>query len=83
MRTCQDLEDQTKIVRGLNGLTEEDDAYIDDGIALLGITKDARRMFAEADLGGKRNILSHLLSNCSYRDGQVKATYRKAPLISL
>jgi hypothetical protein len=34
-------------------------------------------MFAAADLAGKRNILTHLLSNCSYRDGKVSASYRR------
>ena len=63
--------------RAFDRLSEADNAYIDDGIALLGFAKDARRMFAEADFAGKRNILHHLLSNCSHKDGEVSATFRK------
>jgi len=63
--------------RAFDRLSEADNAYIDDGIALLGFAKDARRMFAEADFAGKRNILHHLLSNCSYKDGEVSVTFRK------
>ncbi|MCW5647228.1 MAG: hypothetical protein KIT23_08415 [Sphingopyxis sp.] len=63
--------------REFDRLSEADHAYIDDGIALLGIAKDARQMFAKADHAGKRNILHHLLSNCSYKDGEVSATFRK------
>ena len=63
--------------RAFDRLSEADNAYIDDGIALLGFAKDARRMFAEADFSGKRNILHHLLSNCSHKDGEVSATFRK------
>lgn len=75
--TADFREDQNKIARELDRLMDADHAYIDDGIALLGIAKDAKRMFAEADPAGKRNILSHLLSNCSYGDGQLTAAYRK------
>ena len=34
-------------------------------------------MFAATDCAGKRNIIHLLLSNCSYRDGEVSATFRK------
>jgi len=70
-------EDLKGLSREFDRLSEADNAYIDDGIALLGDTKDARRMFAEADFAGKRNILHHLLSNCSHKDGEVSATFRK------
>ncbi len=70
-------EDLKGLSREFDRLSEADNAYIDDGIALLGIAKDARRMFAEADFSGKRNILHHLLSNCSYKDGEVSVSFRK------
>ncbi len=34
-------------------------------------------MFAEADFAAKRNILNHILSNCTYKGGEVAATFRK------
>ena len=70
-------EDLKGLSREFGCLSDADHAYIDDGIALLGIAKDARRMFTEADFAGKRNILHHLLSNCSSKNGQVSATFRK------
>ncbi len=70
-------EDLKGLSREFERLSEADHAYIDDGIALLGIARDARRMFAQADIAGKRNILHHLLSNCSYSDGQLTAIFRK------
>lgn len=70
-------EDQRSLARELDRLATADEAYIDDGIALLGIAKDVRRMFAEASFASKRNILSHLLSNCTYKDGEVDVNFRK------
>lgn len=70
-------EDMKGLSREFDRLSDADHAYIDDGIALLGIAKDARRVFAEANFAGKRNILHHLLSNCSYKDGEVSAIFRK------
>lgn len=70
-------DDQRSLARELERLATADEAYIDDGIALLGIAKDARRMFAEASFAYKRNILSHLLSNCTFKDGKVDVAFRK------
>ncbi len=70
-------EDLNGLSREFDLLSEADNAFIDDGIALLGIAKDARRMFAESDLAGKRSILHHLLANCSYKDGEVSVTFCK------
>lgn len=77
-RISDDYRDDLKgLSREFERLSDADHAYIDDGIALLGIAKDARRMFADADFAGKRNILHHLLSNCSYKDGEISASFRK------
>lgn len=70
-------DDQRSLARELDRLATAHEAYIDDGIALLGIAKDARRMFAEASFASKRNILSHLLSNCTYKEGKVDVAFRK------
>lgn len=51
--------------------------YLDEGIRLIGIARDARRMFQTADREGRKRILSLLLSNCTYADGTVSTTYRK------
>ena len=77
-RVTEDFrQDKKNLEREFERLSTADDAYIDDGIALLGIAKDARRMFAEADFAGKRNILNHILSNCIFKDQTVTATFRK------
>ncbi|WP_428628280.1 hypothetical protein [Sphingopyxis sp.] len=77
-RIAEDYRGDLKgLSRESDRLSEADHADIEDGIALLGIAKDARRKLAEADFAGKRNILHHLLSNCSYSDGGVSAAFHK------
>jgi hypothetical protein len=50
---------------------------MDEGIALMSISKDAKRCFLEADLAVKRHLFSVVLSNFSFRDRKLSATYRK------
>lgn len=71
-------EAQKNRARKFERLSNADDICIDDGIALLGIAKDLRKMFADADFAGKRNILNHLPSNCTRKGGNVAAAFRKS-----
>ena len=70
-------DDERKILRQLERLMDADHAYLDEGIELIAIARDARRTFAEASQDRKQSVLLTLLSNYSYRDGQVTATFRK------
>lgn len=74
--------DQKNLARAFDRLSIADDTYIEDGIALLGIAKGARKVFADADIAGKRTILNHLLSNCFYKDESLEVSLRK-PFVSL
>jgi hypothetical protein len=69
-------QDERKIVRELERRMDADHGYLDEGIRLIGVAKDVRRMFQKADGEGRKRILT-LLSNCAYADGTVSATYRK------
>jgi hypothetical protein len=44
---------------------DADHGYLDEGIRLIGVAKDARQMFQKADREGRKRILSLLLSNCT------------------
>lgn len=43
----------------------------------MSIAKDAKQRFLEAELAVKKQVLSVLLSNCSFRDRKITAVYRK------
>lgn len=70
-------QDERKIVRELERRMDADHGYLNEGIRLIGVAKDVRRMFQKADGEGRKRILTLLLSNCAYADGTVSATYRK------
>ena len=48
-----------------------------EGIALLELAKDAQRLFAKQDPREKRRLLNFLLSNCTWKDGELSATFRQ------
>ena len=58
-------QDERKIIRELERRMDADHGYLDEGIRLIGVAKDARRMFQKADREGRKRILSLLLSNCT------------------
>lgn len=75
--TEQFREQEKKIAKELDLRLDADLGYMDEGIALMSIAKDAKRRFMEADLAIKKHVLSVVLSNCSYKDRTLTAKYRK------
>ena len=51
--------------------------YKDEGIALLDLARNAQRLFAAQEPREKRRLLNFLLSNCTWEDGEVVATFRE------
>ena len=75
--TAQFREQERKVARELELRLDADLGYMDEGISLMSIGKDAKRRFLETDLAVKKHVLSVVLSNCSFRDRKISATYRK------
>ena len=75
--TAQFRKQERKIARELELRLDADLSYMDEGIALMSIARDAKQRFLDADLAVKKHVLSVLHSNCSFRDRKVSATYRK------
>lgn len=75
--TAEFREQERKVSRALELRREADLSYMDEGIALMSIARGARRRFLDADLGTKKHMISGVLSNCSFRDRKISATYRK------
>ena len=75
--TAQFRKQERKIARELELRLDADLSYMDEGIILMSIARDAKQRFLEAELAVKKHVLSVLLSNCSFRDRKVTATYRK------
>jgi site-specific DNA recombinase len=58
-------------------LQAADRSYMDEGVQLLELARDAQRLFAKQEPREIRRLLNFLLSNCTWTDGQVVATFRE------
>ncbi len=70
-------EDEGRVVRELQRHMEAEVENLDDGVILLRAARDARHLFQRSDLATKRHLLSTLLSNFSYRERTLSASFRK------
>ena len=50
---------------------------MDEGVQILELARNAQRLFAEQEPREKRRLLNFVLSNCSWEDGAVRATFRQ------
>ena len=58
-------------------LQNADRSYIDSGVMLLELAREAGDLFSRRPPEGKRQLLNFLLSNCSLKDGELIAAYRQ------
>jgi hypothetical protein len=54
-----------------------DQSYMDEGVQLLELARNAQRLFANQEPREKRRMLNFLLSNCTWEDGEVVSTFRQ------
>jgi hypothetical protein len=70
-------EEQNRCLREIERLQAADRSYMDEGVQLLELARNAQRLFAKRDPREKRRLLNFVLSNCIWEDGQVVATFRQ------
>jgi len=70
-------EEQNRCLRELERLQAADRSYLDDGMQLLELARNAQRLFAKQEPRQKRRLLNFLLSNCTWDNGEVVATFRE------
>ena len=52
-------------------------SYMAEGVRLLELARNARRLFEKQEAREKRRLLDFLVSNCSWKDGQLMAEFRQ------
>ncbi len=52
-------------------------SYRDEDVQLLELARNAKRLFAKQEPREKRRLLNFLLSNCTWEDGELVATFRQ------
>jgi hypothetical protein len=50
---------------------------MDEGVQILELARNAQMLFERREPREKRRLLNFLLSNCSWQDGAVVATFRQ------
>ena len=70
-------EDQNRCLREIERHQAADQSYMDEGVQLLELARNAQRLFATQEPREKRRLLNFVLSNCTWEDGEVVATFRQ------
>jgi site-specific DNA recombinase len=69
--------EQNRCQRQIDRHLEADKFYMDEGIQILELARNAQKLFDRQQPREKRRLLNLMLSNCSWEDGEVIATFRQ------
>ena len=70
-------EEQDRCQREIDRLQTANQSYMDEGVQILELASNAQKLFESQEPRQKRRLLNFLLSNCSWEDGEVVATFRQ------
>jgi site-specific DNA recombinase len=70
-------EERAGCLRRMDVLNNAEDAYVDDGIALLNLGRKAHSTFNLQSQNGKNTALNLLVSNSTWANGQLSVTFRE------
>ena len=69
--------EQNRILARVKAQQEASRSYVEDGVLILELAKDAQRLFKTQTPQEKRRLLQCLLSNCEWGDGHMSASFRQ------
>ena len=69
--------EQDRCLRGIERHQSADQSYLEDGGRVIEPAQNAQRLFEKQDAREKQRRLNFLVSNCSWRDGELIATLRQ------
>jgi site-specific DNA recombinase len=70
-------EEQSRCLREIERHQSAEQSYMDEGVQILELARNAQMLFERQEPREKRRLLNFLLSNCSWQDGAVVATFRQ------
>ncbi len=70
-------EEQRRLQREIERHQKADKSYMDEGVQILELAQNAQKLFERQEPRQKRRLLNFVLSNCSWEDGEVRATFRQ------
>ncbi|WP_245326668.1 recombinase family protein [Bradyrhizobium sacchari] len=70
-------KEQDRCLREIAAHKDAETSYMQEGIALLTMAKELPQAFAKRSLNQKRELLNFVLSNSTWRDGELTGNFRK------
>ncbi|MGE0260044.1 MAG: hypothetical protein AB7H71_17490 [Alphaproteobacteria bacterium] len=70
-------DEQLRLQREINRHEAAEQSYMDEGVQILELARNAQAQFERQPAREKRRLLNFMLSNCSWDDGEVRATFRQ------
>jgi len=75
--SAQWREEQNRCLRKIERHQGAEQSYMDEGVQILELARSARKLFEQQQPREKRRLLNFVISNCSWEDGEVVATFRQ------
>jgi site-specific DNA recombinase len=69
--------EQDRCLREISSHQSAEQSYMDEGVTLLTIARDAQRLFQKQAPAEKRRLLNFVLSNSTWCEGKLTATFRQ------
>jgi site-specific DNA recombinase len=76
-RAGQWREEQKRILAKVESLQQASQSYINEGVQLLELAKNAYVLFAKQSAHEKRRLLNLLVSNCIWKDGVLSVKFKQ------
>src|ERR1700716_1319518 len=70
-------EEQNRCLREVERHEAAEQSYMDEGVQILELARNAQRLFERQEPRQKRRLLNFVLSNCTWEDGEVVTTLRQ------
>jgi site-specific DNA recombinase len=69
--------EQDRCLREIERHQSANQTYIEEGVQLLELARNTQCLFAKQEPREKRRLLNFVVSNCSWKDSQLSATFRQ------
>jgi site-specific DNA recombinase len=69
--------EQNRCLREIERHQSADQSYMDEGVQLLELARNAQKLFERQEPREKPRLLNFVLSNCTWEDGEVVANFRQ------
>lgn len=70
-------DEQSRCLRDIERHQEAEQSYMDEGLRILELARNAQALFERQPAHEKRRLLNFMLSNCTWEDWEVVATFRQ------